>query len=889
MAFSFYSRKSEGQVFLDETKRRKWYVRGSVVTVVGIFFVCLVLALAGFGLFASHRDPISYRSAIERYHYYYSGANAKKVAITIDDGPHAPASEPIMNALADAGAPATFFYIGEKAFLRPDIVKEAAARGFGVGIHSFTHAQSADSSRPRLSAELNSTGYILSQITGTTPEFYRPPFLLGIGIDPTINPYIPTSDDMKWSLELGYLPVGSDIDPRDWLATTPEQVVEGLTTALSETQNGHIILLHEDVNTAKAMPAILALLKNQGYQIVPLQDLITPPTEVSLANALHYGDTNLSTGGEVSKLQWFLYANKYLDPYALSGVFDDATLAALSRFQLDHHLVNEGSPYLGVAGPDTRDLIHQISASSAPAPAAAAITAGSGVFGTVLQNAYVRFFPIMTAFLAGMVLVTLVLVVARLLALLGIYIYGRLLTKEEVQSVHASSVRGVSVLIPAYNEQENIAATVESVLKSTYRPFEVIVINDGSKDNTGNEVRGVIEANPTESIRLIEVENGGKARALNIGTEVAQYDIVTVLDADAVLDAHALSRFVRHFEDSSIAAVAGKVLTTGTYGLFDLMQSLEYAVGQNIDKRIFSIVGAVGVVPGPAGAWRRSLLLASGGFKHDTLVEDQDMTLTMLRMGNHVKYEPTAVAYTETPHTMVNFLKQRFRWVFGTMQCFWKHKAAMLENPTSPLSVIVLPNIFVYNIVLPLTYPFADFAFIFGIVTGQWQTIVLPFAIFTLVDMAYAMLGLWSEPQKARLVCAVPLQRLIYRPLIYYTVAKGIIRALEGGGTGWNKFTKVGETKRFFQALGAEPAHVPVPTPLLSPEPVLAYNVVPQVVPEEVTISFQGPGGTAAASTNLQDVVSLSIMPRQSHMAGETSSPAWAPNVLTGNFAEPKT
>jgi cellulose synthase/poly-beta-1,6-N-acetylglucosamine synthase-like glycosyltransferase len=109
------------------------------------------------------------------------------------------------------------------------------------------------------------------------------------------------------------------------------------------------------------------------------------------------------------------------------------------------------------------------------------------------------------------------------------------------------------------------------------------------------------------------------------------------------------------FENEEVGAVAGKVRTTGSSTLLDLFQTLEYAVGQNIDKRAFSSIGVVGVVPGPAGAWRKEVVLERGGFSTETLVEDQDMTLTVLRTGRKVIYERDAIAYTETPHTTQKF------------------------------------------------------------------------------------------------------------------------------------------------------------------------------------------------------------------------------------------
>ncbi len=748
-----------------------------------------------------------YADAIQRYHYYYSAANNKKVAFTFDDGPNPPATEHIMDALTRNATPATFFFIGKSALLRPDLAQEAERKGFDVEDHSFTHSQAVHSSYTRLAFELESTGYLLSSITGKKPTLYRPPYLLGIGVDPTVNPYIPVPDDVEWALRLGYLPVGSDLDTKDWLAKSPQDVVDGLALSMEENPNGHIVLLHDDPNSAKAIDGLVSYLHNQGYSIVPLKELITPPTDILLSSTMHMGDTDLTTGGDVSKLQWFLYSEKYLDPYALSGVYDAKTRAAVTTFQIRNHIIDSQNPNpdtLGIAGPATRALVYSISVSSQPAAAPVVQPTGfartfsniSSAARAVILAVYINAFPAVRGVLKAIISVTLLLVVARTIVLVSLLVLRAVRGPLKLPEGEAPS--GASILIPAYNEKENIAATVESVIGSTYYPREIIVIDDGSTDTTADEVRGVIAAHPNEGVRLISIQNGGKAHALNVGVYQSQYNVIVVLDADAVLDTQAVSKFMPHFADPLVGAVAGKVRTTESSGFLDIFQTLEYAIGQNIDKAAFSTIGGVGVVPGPAGAWRRDFLLEAGGFHVDTLVEDQEMTLSMLHMGKKVIYEPDAVAYTETPHNVKNFLKQRFRWVYGTMQCFWKHKGVMIERPDSVMSLIVMPNIFVYNIMLPLTYPFADSALIFGLIFGEWQTLVLPFIVFTILDLAYAAWGLRGESGWLRLMVAVPLQRIVYRQLLYYTVYKSFIRAIEGSGTVWNKFAKMGETKRFY-------------------------------------------------------------------------------------------
>lgn len=836
---------------------------------------CVFLFLFGLSLTTARSTPISYADAAQRYHFYFSGANDNKVALTIDDGPNPEVSKIFLDTLEKYDTPVTFFYIGKLALARPDLVKEASERGFDVENHSFTHGQEVQSSYNRLAFEINATGYLLNNITDKKQLFYRPPFLISIGVDPTINPYIAPSDDLLWSLKLGYLPIGADIDPKEWLSTSTDEVLAGLNRAFHDRPNGHIILLHEDLVTSKALPQVIVYLHKHGYSIVPLSELLTPPQEISLASTLTSGDTDKVTGGAVSMLQWFLYTQKYLDPYDLSGVFDEQTRSALQNFQIQNKLLDPSNPdprVSGIANAATRKLIHSISLNAAPKLALApeehlslvgtAWILTAGALGSGVRSLYINVFPLLTMALFSMTIFTLVLVVARTLGLISLIAWGKLNKKPELVPDY-SEPNAVTILIPAYNEQQNIGATVESVIRTSYQRREIIVIDDGSKDDTSGEVEAIIRAYPNDQVRLVRTENGGKASALNIGIAHAKNDIIVVLDADAVLEKDAIAHFVKHFTDTSVGAVAGKVCTTGSHRMLDLFQTLEYAIGQNIDKRAFSTIGAVGIVPGPAGAWRRSYILALGGFSTETLAEDQDMTLTLLRSGSRIVYEPLAIAYTETPHNVKNFLKQRFRWVYGTMQCFWKHKGVARERPFSSMTLVVLPNVFIYNILLPLVYPFADAAFVFGLVFGELRTLLIPFLLFTSFDMAYALWGVWREPGGWRLIAAVPLQRVVYRQLLYWSVMKSVVRALEGTGSVWNKFTKVGETRRFYFSSMLAPTLSPLTPAEVSTNMIEALHS--QLVPEEVSSMHGSGGGSTDESGNLQGIVSLSMTNTPTH------------------------
>lgn len=852
-------------IFLDTSKRRKRIFR----TIVVVFFLVVLFALTTLieSIFfnSPSRPPLTYKEASEAYHFYYSPLTAGKIALTFDDGPRPGLSEELINKLVANDATATFFYIGESMLMHPNIVIDANKNGFTIGNHSFTHSDNVEKSETRLALELHATEYLISRIIGKSSFYYRPPYLNGIGVDPSMNPYLPVPKQIVWVMQNGYNPVGSDIDPEDWRATSKTDVVERVKQSLAAQPKGHILLLHEEQHTVAAIDDIVKTIRGAGYTIVSLDELLTPPQKVDIVGTLGVGSTDENSNGQVSLLQWFLYKDGDLDPYLISGTFDQATRAALIRFQIKSKLVSgsSGTATVGVTDEPTRKAISDAAHVVLSPPVASKGLPGnlySSSIGSFFKYIYVNFFPGTHAILAFMVRLALFLVFLRCFTVLAFLLYGYITKDRTIDygMLHRKARRiGISVLIPAYNEKENIRATIESVLRSTHARREIIVIDDGSTDRTGDIVQQVIRDHLSEPIRLIQVENGGKARALNHGLQEAKYDVCAVLDADAVLDPAALGNFAIHFLDPQTGAVAGKVGTTQSTRLLDTFQALEYAIGQNIDKRAVSILGAVGVVPGPAGAWRKSFVQEVGGFSTDTLVEDQDMTLTLLRSGKRIAYEENAIAYTETPHTVKNFLKQRFRWVYGTMQCFWKHKAVIAEKPLSSMTLVVMPNIFIFNILLPLSYPFADVALIVGLIISDWYGLLAPFVFFTIFDVLYAAVGAWPEKDRARMIAVVPFQRIAYRQLLYYSVMRGVVRAVEGSGSGWNKFAKVGETQRFyFSAVSAIApiTHSEVQIPVVTQSTFQSVHDVPDVV----TVSFQGPSGTTPASTKAHSVTSLS-------------------------------
>ncbi len=361
----------------------------------------------------------------------------------------------------------------------------------------------------------------------------------------------------------------------------------------------------------------------------------------------------------------------------------------------------------------------------------------------------------------------------------------------------------ISVLIPCFNEEKVIESSIRRILASNWAKLEVLVLDDGSSDHTAEVVRKAFADEPR--VTLMSFENGGKARALNKGLAKAHGDVVVALDADTLFPSDTLAKLARWFGDPRVGAVAGNALVGNRRNLITRWQALEYVTAQNLERRALAALGAVTVVPGAVGAWRKAALDALGGYPDDTLAEDQDLTMALQIAGWRVEFDPEARAYTEAPETVGGLLKQRFRWSFGTLQCIYKHRSALF-NPKRPvLGFVALPQIWLFQIILTAVAPLIDLAVVWSLISAaygftnhstEWSPddLVRPlfyWAAFIFLDLSAGALGMALERRApwGDLVW-MPVQRFGYRQLMYYVVVKSIDAALHGARVGWGKLER---------------------------------------------------------------------------------------------------
>lgn len=366
----------------------------------------------------------------------------------------------------------------------------------------------------------------------------------------------------------------------------------------------------------------------------------------------------------------------------------------------------------------------------------------------------------------------------------------------------------VSVIVPAYNEARVISSTVRTILASDHEKLEIIVIDDGSQDDTSGVVR--TDFGHDDRVQLLRIANGGKANALNVGIAHAKGDVIVALDADTQFARTTISRLVRWFLDPKVGAVAGNAKVGNRVNTITRWQALEYIVAQNLERRALAALGTLTVVPGAVGAWRKSALQEVGGYPSDTLAEDQDLTIHLQGKGYKVRFDSTAIAWTEAPNSFVGLARQRFRWAYGTLQCLWKYRSFTFNPRYGALGMIALPQVWLFQIILTALAPLADLLLVWQLIgqgiaylqhgnefsNDNLVIVGVYYAVFIVVDLTAALIGFLMERREDwTLLWWLMLQRFGYRQLMYYVVVRSIWTALKGPFVGWGKLERTGMVK----------------------------------------------------------------------------------------------
>jgi cellulose synthase/poly-beta-1,6-N-acetylglucosamine synthase-like glycosyltransferase len=407
----------------------------------------------------------------------------------------------------------------------------------------------------------------------------------------------------------------------------------------------------------------------------------------------------------------------------------------------------------------------------------------------------------------------------------------------------------VSVIIPAYNEEVGILKTIKSVINTNYENLQIIVVNDGSTDATDQIVRrflktyddedleeglltaavvddshddhdtasessesgSTIECSLSEeaevkrefnkpTIKYLQLENGGKGKAMNTAITHVDGTFVVTLDADSVMDKRAIKKIVKCFgDDSQVGAVAGNVVLANRSKPIGMVQQLEYLSGFFF-KRADSMFNAVYIIGGAAASYRKEVLDKVGSFDPLIITEDIELSTRILAMGYKTRYEPDAVVYTEGPSEWTCLCNQRLRWKYGRLETFWRHRDLFFRVRTDEgvrnnwyLTWFLLPIAVYAELLLFLDWivlPFCLF-YIFAVESGPFLAILIILASLTL----FQVLVDCKRKFHSNLILIAPmtwLTALAVEMVEFQALLRSLYRFAGGHGLKWQKWKRVG-------------------------------------------------------------------------------------------------
>jgi biofilm PGA synthesis N-glycosyltransferase PgaC len=408
----------------------------------------------------------------------------------------------------------------------------------------------------------------------------------------------------------------------------------------------------------------------------------------------------------------------------------------------------------------------------------------------------------------------------------------------------------MSLIAPAYNESMTIEENIESLLSLNYNNYEVIVVNDGSTDNslelliskydlekvdlqfemkiTTQTVKGIYKSRKLafKKLMVVDKENGGKADALNVGMNIAEYPYVVCIDVDCVLDKDALLKLAKPFLETSNKRViaTGGVLRIANQctiqngrltavavpdKMLPRIQVLEYFRAFLLGRMAWHRLDGLLLISGAFGAFDKEIVLAVGGYNTKTVGEDMELVVRIRRYmcENKIPYKvgfiPDPLCWTEAPESFSILKKQRSRWMRGTIETLWLHKVMFFNPKYGLLGVLSLPYWFLFEFLAP----FIEFlgvlitlVFIFmGIMRWNYFLLLFLFAYFFVI--MFSVLALYAEERTyqkypkikdfIRLFLGVLLEPFYFHPFVVYASVVGYWEKMRGS-KGWGVMTRKG-------------------------------------------------------------------------------------------------
>ncbi|VEI13003.1 glycosyltransferase [Trueperella bialowiezensis] len=366
--------------------------------------------------------------------------------------------------------------------------------------------------------------------------------------------------------------------------------------------------------------------------------------------------------------------------------------------------------------------------------------------------------------------------------------------RPRVEPATSSPNPKVSVIIPAYNEAVVLRPCLDSILECEYENLELIVVNDGSTDDTAEILAGY-----ENRAIIINKPNGGKGSALNEGIRHATGEILVFVDADGVFTKHTIPNMLAGFRHKNVGAVCGNDQPINTHNVLTKILALMTHTGTGLARRGLALLGMLPIVAGNSGAFRASVIRQIGGLREDTLGEDLELTWRVQEAGYEVEFAPDAVVLAEVPDNLRSLWKQRVRWTRGLIQTTRLHWREFFR-PSASMFHLYLP----INLLLQLVQPILQLLALIGLPIlvavgiadfGDW-TATLPSlwvvagVSVTLVNIVIALI-LDRAWDRFAFLWVIPLL-LPFSIFLSCVALAGLIAEIRGVESKWNKFERTG-------------------------------------------------------------------------------------------------
>lgn len=362
----------------------------------------------------------------------------------------------------------------------------------------------------------------------------------------------------------------------------------------------------------------------------------------------------------------------------------------------------------------------------------------------------------------------------------------------------------ISVVVPAWNEEVGVLSSVKSLMNSDYENMEVILVNDGSTDETDKKVKAYLKSSELKKYeskgkKLIYVakENGGKGSALNAGIEVSTGEVIVTMDADTVFEKDAIFEVAKYFLNPEIDAAVGNVKVANSKSVLGIIQQIEYTVGFYF-KRTHSVFNCEYIIGGAFGAFRKKVFEKYGVFDTKNKTEDIELSTRLQYHGCKMVFIEDAIAYTEGPTTIGGLMKQRLRWKKGRLDTFWTHRELFFSKNRKHNKILthyLLPITLFYEIELLIEPFITTYGIYYLYTTGDFTGLILWILFTGFINIFAFVFGSKKNSKTAFLF--IPVYFILSYLLAFieiFAMYKSVKLIVSGQDVAWQKWQRKGIT-----------------------------------------------------------------------------------------------